>query len=68
MQLRYNYRLDPQPRHKPGFARAFGCARFVVNDALAFREAAYAAGQPYPDRHGDPGRRRPVLRQLRRRD
>jgi putative transposase len=34
----------------PGFARAFGCTRFVVNDALAFREAAHAAGQPYPDR------------------
>lgn len=50
MQLRYRYRLDPQPRHLPGFARAFGCTRFAVNDALAFREAAHAAGQPYPGR------------------
>jgi putative transposase len=50
MQLRYRYRVDPQPRHLPGFARAFGCTRFVVNDALAFREAAYQAGQPYPSR------------------
>jgi hypothetical protein len=50
MQLRYRYRVDPQPRHLPGFARAFGCTRFVVNDALAFREAAHATGQPYPGR------------------
>jgi putative transposase len=47
MQLRYNYRLDPRPRHRIGFGKAFGCARFVVNDALAFREAAYRAGLPY---------------------
>ena len=47
MQLRYNYRLDPRPRHRIAFGKAFGCARFVVNDALAFREAAYRAGLPY---------------------
>jgi putative transposase len=47
MRLRYNYRLDPQPRHRIAFAKAFGCARFVVNDALAAREAAHGAGQPY---------------------
>jgi putative transposase len=28
-------------------AKAFGCARVVFNDALAAREAAYAAGLPY---------------------
>ena len=28
-------------------ARAFGCARVVFNDALAARQAAYAAGKPY---------------------
>ena len=27
MQLRYNYRLDPQPRHRIAFSKAFGCAR-----------------------------------------
>jgi hypothetical protein len=44
--------LSPRPaaRHLPGFTRAFGCTRFVVNDALAFREAAHATGQPYPGR------------------
>ena len=47
MQLRYNYRLDPQPRHRIAFSKAFGCARFVVNDALATRKAAHEAGLPY---------------------
>jgi putative transposase len=47
MQLRYNYRLDPQPRHRIAFGKAFGCARFVVNDALAARKAAHEAGLPY---------------------
>ena len=47
MQLRYNYRLDPQSRHRIAFARAFGCARVVFNDALAVREAAHEAGLPY---------------------
>ncbi len=47
MQLRCRYRLDPWPRHRIALGKAFGCARFVVNDALAFREAAYEAGLPY---------------------
>ena len=47
MQLRYNYRLGPQPRHQAGLRRAFGCARFVINDALAAREEAFKAGKPY---------------------
>jgi hypothetical protein len=47
MQLRYNYRLDPRPRHRIAFGKAFGCARVVFNDALAVREAAYRAGLPY---------------------
>ena len=47
MQLRYNYRLDPQPRHRIAFSKAFGCARVVFNDALAVREAAHEAGLPY---------------------
>ena len=47
MQLRYNYRLDPRPRHRIAFAKAFGCARVVFNDALAARQQAHAAGQPY---------------------
>ncbi len=47
MQLRYNYRLDPAPRHRQALAKAFGCARVVFNDALAVREAAHEAGLPY---------------------
>jgi putative transposase len=47
MQLRYNYRLDPCPRHRAAIAKAFGCARVVFNDALHAREAAHQAGEPY---------------------
>src|SRR6516165_3229709 len=47
MQLRYNYRLDPCPRHRAAFAKAFGYARVVFNDALRAREAAHQAGERY---------------------
>jgi putative transposase len=47
MQLRYNYRLAPWPRHRAAFARAFGCARVVFNDGLHARETAGQAGLPY---------------------
>jgi putative transposase len=47
MQLRYNYRLDPQPRHRIALAKAFGCARVVYNDGLRAREQAYHDGLPY---------------------
>src|SRR5215469_8171390 len=47
MQLRYNYRLDPWPRHRVAFAKAFGCARVVFNDALRAREEARDNGLPY---------------------
>lgn len=47
MQLRYNYLLDPAPRHRIAFGKAFGCARFVFNDALAVRVAAHQARQPF---------------------
>jgi putative transposase len=47
MQLRYNYRLDPRPRHRAAFGKAFGCARVVFNDALAARREACEAGEPY---------------------
>jgi len=47
MQLRYSYRLDPAPAQREALARAFGCARVVFNDALAVRQAAYEAGEPY---------------------
>jgi putative transposase len=48
VQLRYQYRLDPAPRHVAALARAFGCARVVFNDALRARQQAHVAGLPYP--------------------
>ncbi len=47
VQLRYNYRLDPQPRHRTALGKAFGCARVVFNDGLAARQQAQEAGQSY---------------------
>jgi putative transposase len=47
VQLRYSYRLDPAPRHRAALARAFGCARVVVNDALRAREEAHQAALPF---------------------
>src|SRR5260370_18564491 len=47
MQLRYNCRLDPAPRNRMAFARAFGRARVVFNDALRARQEAHEAGLPY---------------------
>ena len=47
MQLRYSYRLYPTPAQQRALAQALGCARVVFNDALAARQAAYEAGEPY---------------------
>src|SRR2546428_4977333 len=47
VQLRYNYRLYPDPGQRSALARAFGCARVVFNDGLRLRQEAYAAGLPY---------------------
>jgi IS605 OrfB family transposase len=47
MQLRYNYRLDPRPRHRVALGKAFGCARVVYNDGLRARQQAPEAGLPY---------------------
>jgi putative transposase len=47
MQLRYSFRLYPSPGQQAALARAFGCARVVFNDALAARQAAREAGQPW---------------------
>jgi putative transposase len=58
MQLRYNYRVDPQPRHRIAFGKAFGCVRVVFNDGLAARQQAHAAGMPYiTDAHLGPADR-----------
>ncbi|HEX8008385.1 MAG TPA: transposase [Trebonia sp.] len=47
MQLRYSYRLYPTSAQQQALARVFGCARVVFNDALAARQAAHEAGEPY---------------------
>ena len=47
VQLRYNYRLDPWPRHRAALGKAFGCARVVFNDGLHARQQAHKAGRPY---------------------
>ncbi|MEU0068941.1 RNA-guided endonuclease TnpB family protein [Streptomyces sp. NPDC006332] len=48
MQLRYAFRLYPEPGQRAALARAFGCARVVFNDAVRAREDARTAQQPYP--------------------
>ena len=47
MQLRYNYRVYPTPSQQASLARAFGCARVVLNDGLRARQEARAEGLPY---------------------
>ncbi|MFE2045469.1 RNA-guided endonuclease InsQ/TnpB family protein [Streptomyces sp. NPDC059477] len=47
MQLRYNFRLHPTAGQRQELAKAFGCARVVLNDALRARQEAHAAGLPY---------------------
>jgi putative transposase len=47
MQLRYRYRLDPWPRHRAAFSKAFGCARVVFNDGLHARQENNVTGLPF---------------------
>jgi putative transposase len=47
MQLRYNFRLYPDPGHRIALAQAFGCARVVFNDALTVRRLAFENGLPF---------------------
>ncbi|MEU0174369.1 RNA-guided endonuclease TnpB family protein [Streptomyces massasporeus] len=49
MQLRYAFRLYPEPGQRAALAGAFGCARVVFNDAVRAREDARAAGLPFPN-------------------
>ncbi|MFG2380760.1 RNA-guided endonuclease InsQ/TnpB family protein [Streptomyces avermitilis] len=48
MQLRYAFRLYPEPGQRLALARAFGCARVVYNDAVRAREDARRAGAAFP--------------------
>ncbi|MET7782126.1 transposase [Streptomyces mirabilis] len=47
MQLRYAFRLYPEPGQRLAPAWAFGCARVVYNDAVRAREDARRAGEPF---------------------
>ncbi|MFE6808908.1 helix-turn-helix domain-containing protein, partial [Streptomyces sp. NPDC057681] len=38
MQLRYAFRLYPEPGQRSALGRAFGCARVVFNDAVRARK------------------------------
>ncbi|WP_030595499.1 RNA-guided endonuclease InsQ/TnpB family protein [Streptomyces fulvoviolaceus] len=49
MQLRYSFRLYPNPVQRTALAQAFGCARVVFNDAVRAREDARAKGKPFPE-------------------
>jgi putative transposase len=47
MRLRYNFRLYPTPGQVRTFARVFGWARVVYNDAFLAGWEAHNAGLPY---------------------
>lgn len=48
MQLRYQFRLYPTRGQQGAFARTFGCARVIYNDALRIRRHAHETGTPFP--------------------
>ena len=45
---RYRYEIVPNPAQQRALARAFGCARVVYNDYIAFAQAERAAGRSHP--------------------
>jgi putative transposase len=45
VQVRYRYRLYPEPGQRAALARAFGCARVVYNDCLRLRDECHAGGE-----------------------
>lgn len=47
-QLRYRFRLYPQPGQRQALAQSFGNARVVFNDAVRARRDAYRAGEKFP--------------------
>ena len=49
VQVRYRYRIYPEPRQQQALARTFGCARVVYNDCLRLRDACHAAGETISD-------------------
>jgi putative transposase len=49
MQVRYRYRIYPEPGQQQALARVFGCVRVVFNDCLRLRDACHAAGAKISD-------------------
>ena len=49
VQVRYRYRIYPEPGQQQALARVFGCARVVFNDCLRLRDACHAAGEKISD-------------------
>ena len=49
VQVRYRYRIYPEPGQQEALARVFGCARVVFNDCLRVRDACHAAGEKISD-------------------
>ena len=48
MKLRYRYRIYPTDQQKGLVSRLFGCCRVVFNDALAYCQEQYRAGNKKP--------------------
>ncbi|VXD22734.1 transposase [Planktothrix serta PCC 8927] len=48
MKLRYRYRIYPTDQQKGLISRLFGCCRVVFNDALAYCQEQYRAGNKKP--------------------
>ncbi|BBD53822.1 helix-turn-helix domain-containing protein [Planktothrix agardhii] len=48
MKLRYRYRIYPTDQQKRLMSQLFGCCRVVFNDALAYCQDQYHAGNKKP--------------------
>ena len=46
--VKYRYRIYPDAVQRRALAETFGCARVVFNRVIGIREAALAAGDPFP--------------------
>jgi transposase len=49
VQVRYRYRIYPEPGQQEALAQVFGSARVVFNDCLRLRDACHAAGETISD-------------------
>lgn len=49
MKLRYRYRIYPTDQQKRLMSQLFGCCRVIFNDALAYCQEQYRAGNKKPN-------------------